>query len=869
MGTEMEKFKRWLDVFLVIVFATAIIWLLFVPFLLPLSEWLNRQHTANRLIYILLASSSLWFFIKTTGGTNIKGIIRYPSSWFISILLFLLFCATELFFNEKINTNKLSILFLNLFAIFLGVMIASMGCCIFEQKDNRKHKHIGRKSSILNNPKEIIEWSLRELPIDEISEDLFNHKYVAEKIKKILKSSPNKNVGIIGGFGSGKSSIINLIMSQRSKKDIYCKIEGWGFKEDTAIEHILQLIIEELKNNFDCLSIYNVPKQYHDAMTNSGNYVFSFLSVFIQGTRNPEKILRKIDNTLQCLNKKLFIILEDIDRNVNDATFYNEIASFLNVTKKLNRISFIVALSPKEQLNPVLVKLCEYNEYIQRIDNHEVIRIFDSLIDYFHTKFPEDKIIKNIEEIKSSLGIPRNSAEYDIMQALDHKTPIDFIVQLLDTPRKLKGVIRGMYIAWGNLHGEINFELLLLATILRTAAPEAYSFINENIQSLRNLIKSTASDQKSEEIKFKQLLNKWENITKDVSWDSEAARQIICILFPAFMSQGSGRWVRYALDKNTLQGIADSQTTDYWKRINIGRLSTEEIGDQTILKAMKAWQENHSNKGFVHNGQTMTLADAIFQLDSLSDKIEQFGTHFESKEICELASELFKMALEKDGNKAEEGTCPCFTNLWRLYHKKNCIKTEHENWLIDEIKKALDISLHFSIDLYYYWRHTTNHSVQSKEATPELRKKVVEIFREKFEGKPENLVKIMEQGNPWGLYHLIYLERESEPEKWDWLGNVLLSAAKIDPKLILSYVACLISETKRVHIPGPDRSDSFDNKINYDAIKEIFGDNVKAVMELFSKEFEYPELADDFHHAQTRSVIQSDREEAKAWLKTH
>ena len=41
----------------------------------------------------------------------------------------------------------------------------------------------------------------------------------------------------------------------------------------------------------------------------------------------------------------------------------------------------------------------------------------------------------------------------------------------------------------------------------------------------------------------------------------------------------------------------------------------------------------------------------------------------------------------------------------------------------------------------------------------------------------------------------------------------------------------------------------------------------KAVMVLLSKEFEYPELADNYKYAQAKSVINNAREEAKLWLK--
>ena len=38
-------------------------------------------------------------------------------------------------------------------------------------------------------------------------------------------------------------------------------------------------------------------------------------------------------------------------------------------------------------------------------------------------------------------------------------------------------------------------------------------------------------------------------------------------------------------------------------------------------------------------------------------------------------------------------------------------------------------------------------------------------------------------------------------------------------------------------------------------------------MELLSQEFEYPELADNYYHGQSKSVFVTAREEAKKWLK--
>ncbi|MFH1616059.1 MAG: P-loop NTPase fold protein [Planctomycetota bacterium] len=757
----------------------------------------------------------------------------------------------------------------NLSSFFIAGIIIILYHLMVEPRRNKKAKFKNKnlkRDNILNDPQKIIGWVSTEIPINDETEDLFNHKHIAKKIRELIGKGNNKNIGIIGGYGSGKSSIINLIISGKTKEEIFCKIEGWGFKENTAIEHILQLIIEDLKLHFDCLSISNLPKQYHEAMNKSSNNILPILGCFFQRTRNPINILEKIDSILECVNKKLIIVLEDIDRNINDAVFYNEIASFLNVTKNFKRISFIIAIGPQNNLDLILTRLCEHNEYIQRIDNKEVISVGNILTDYWHNLWPSDIIIHGRENVIHFLGFPRNDQEELVFQISGRQRPIDYISQLLATPRKLKSAMREVDMLWQQLHGEIDFRSFLLATILRAVAPEAYKFINEKIQALRDLSNRNPSNSRDKlEEGSKALMADWEQAVRNVSWHVESARKIICILFPIFRRMPQDDAISFLIDEKTIQGFIDDSITDYWKRINIGRLLPDETGDQVILKAIEGWRKDHSQEFYIHNGKCLTLSNAIFNVDGLDGKFEKFGFLLEGKEIRELASELFEKALRKEGNEAEQELCPGFANLWRLSLKKNY--SGHKDWLVNEIEKALDVSLHFSHDLYYFWRYQHDYDIKAKTPTPELRRELVETFRKKFEGKSENLVSILSQRNPWGLCHIVYLEREQDSEEWGWLGQELLEAATINTKLMVSYIACLVSSSKLVHSPDPEVGRYYDVSIQVEIINKIFGAKIKTVMQLLSKEFEYPELVDNYKHAQTKAVIHGVREEAREWLK--
>lgn len=374
-------------------------------------------------------------------------------------------------------------------------------------------------------------------------------------------------------------------------------------------------------------------------------------------------------------------------------------------------------------------------------------------------------------------------------------------------------------------------------------------------------------------------MDKWDRVTKDVEWDESAARSILFTLFPVLETNQAKRNRGYR-SQATTQSILDDSVSDYWNRYNQERIADDDLSDQAVIRAIKLWQKDDTEPAYEYNGQAVTLAQAIFECPCVPQKIEQFGHLFEPAQIRRLATQLFDIAFATHGKAANAGNCPGFEEMWRLSLDKRYEK--HKAWLIGEINKALGVSLHFTNDLYYFSLHVTNElyyfwrgqyrtEIKSEPATPGLRKVVVEKFRKMFENKPEKLAKTLDPANPCDLREFVFAENADHREDWSWLGRVLLAAAKEQPRLTAGYVACLVSETqatlgerdketRKLHI-------GYKCRINHDVIKQIFGeDNTGEVMQLLSGDYEYPELADDFRHGQTRAVIANAREEARIWL---
>ena len=116
--------------------------------------------------------------------------------------------------------------------------------------------------------------------------------------------------------------------------------------------------------------------------------------------------------------------------------------------------------------------------------------------------------------------------------------PIFAVPKLLLTPRLLKHTLRRMRGAWQALHGEIDFDDLLMVNVLRSAAPEAFDFVHYHIHELRqaengklrSVVQATNQPTSAEDTNTPEAL--YRDYIKKVSWNAKAAYDIIEILFP-------------------------------------------------------------------------------------------------------------------------------------------------------------------------------------------------------------------------------------------------------------------------------------------------------------------------------------------------
>lgn len=866
---------RWLDLT-----ALSITAVLFYTILIPvfsilsnnLYELLDLLHWTILLAISLLMTSVVWFILHSLGGVYFRCFLYNPPTWLSAIVSFVICTFVYLYLSENNypkNTGVVSIgLGIVLIIFVTGGALAYIINIIFTKfetglKDIGLRTGLDGKSldmtELTENIEELISWLHKEEPILSPSQDCFNMSVFARRITRILKSTPLKTIGLVGPYGCGKSSIIQMVQhyidnpcdftdgqdikasqsKSESSKIITCLVSSWGFREDTATKHILHAAIKELSKYTDCIGLQNLPEHYRRTMVDSGNFLAKILSTILGGWRSPLSVLRRLDVVLGGIGKRLVIFLEDIDRNKRSDVFFNEISTLLDGLKGLEHISFVVVIGDQYREEEVIIKVSEHIEVVPELGRKVTLKMLRTFRNHCLAMFPEDLDALSNEDMEKRSGFDRSEMG-DLFPELVERMmdPIDNMVSLLRNPRILKHALRRTYEVWLKLHGEINFDELLACEIIQTSAVEIYLVINSNISTFRSLAQPNKNseakkrDDENQE-KLKEIIDER---TKGKSGDISAANSLIDFLFPGWNKDFFGHSTKL------LQSVSCESATDYWRRIHLEEIGEDEIRDQTIMQAIKAWRKNKETQVY----KEFNLPKAIFEVEGFADKIEQFGTMLDGNEVRCLSTELFRLILGEGEKIVKASRYLGFTQLWRLSLDNHVEKDEHEKWVLNELRKALSVSLRFANDIYYYWRHQERDTGRA-DPTIELREQFVEAGKEIYSTNVELLIKVIDPDSFWCVHHFARLFSHQnqggpgyKPEDWRWLGDVLVEAAVKAPSIIVPQIAGLVVDSGDQFKSGKF---VYPCEFNVEAAQKIFGtEGLNKIIPLLAKGRVNPEF---------------------------
>ena len=407
-------------------------------------------------------------------------------------------------------------------------------------------------------------------PISKITEDLLGRAPFSLQLAKAINNY-NENsglvIGIYGGWGTGKTSIINMIEKEilnfEDDKTIFIRFSPWNYSDK---DNLIRLFFESLKiklnihhkkiidtaiNNYlDALDILTLIPGFNHTIV---GIIIKFFKLFRKNNESLDLEVSKksLEKQLLDINKKIIVVIDDLDRLTNiqiRETFQlvKQVADFPNLIYILSMDREVVARALTEVQN------IDGNDYLEKIVQ----------IPFEIPKIGKDKL-QNILNSKIKKIIESNSDKIEININYWSKVYFKCIEPYINTIRDVNRVINTFQFRFPVLKQETCFEDLFVITVLEVLDPKLYKWIRENKSFL--LSQSYSTD--DFEAVNKQINDEFIKLNIDV----DRAKKILSVLFPLFEKKINKYFYDLESNKNirSRMGIAHTNRFELYFKFNL------------------------------------------------------------------------------------------------------------------------------------------------------------------------------------------------------------------------------------------------------------------------------------------------------------
>ena len=837
--------KRWIDIF-----QLAIVGTLFSAILLLYSKTVNSwlfgipRTPSDMVSQRLLALCALAVFVAIIfllkkcpfSRGHLLNTFRYPSTW-IGVLLAAIgtHVVVALFYQSMGTFRAFSIQSDLVLADLVFAVFFTLACGHIKVQQWITNASPASSNSTAEGSKaegceqaKLEEWIRSEQPVRTPETDYLNRSYIAKRMAKQVLDGSDRTIGLAGGFGTGKSSLIELMQyflpeeeKALGKKAIVSRVSCWGFEDsNSALRHILATAIGQMGKHVDVLAFEDLPDDYVDLLSGTGGWLRPIIGQFAPSA-GPEEKLRLLTPVLQAINKKLIIVVEDLDRNDSPTFDRQQVLATLSVIRDVPEISFILAGSSSTHEALSFARLCDQIETMPSLKKEDVYTILKNARERCLSRFNDTIVGRGNNEFESN---PMIQLRYYANPELRSR-PFA-LAKLLHTPRSLKHALRKTDLDWETLHGEVVFEELLALNVLRTSAPLAFDFILQNYDSLA-FEQSRGSFGGSDENKKKRqeyLNEKWDELTVGPdNWDHKSARTVVCSLFPSTNFSTSSNARPYSMSDHP-QAMGVMHNKHYFDRIVTGQFEPDSVRDQYAIKTILEFNETDD---------TSIITNPMLNETGYCPIWERFNYLIDRNKLLPIATQLFETCLNRDGSEAS-GQEEAIIAVWRAANQApnaNAIE-----WICSELEKACKVSLRFTNDVFYFWG-SERYPIGKHDQTPQMRNRARQKMSETIKGlylnKPVELVKFLDGGagrSAYELCHLIFVDGEetplNKPSDWEFLSSTIVDAAELEPSVVLPRVVHLIEHR--------DQRSQTTTSLNLTMIDDFFGLNASRLMQILA-----------------------------------
>jgi hypothetical protein len=671
----------------------------------------------------------------------------------------------------------------------------------------------------------LVGWAERETPAGPGHPDLFNHLHIARRLAKPLRRpwGTDETIALLGPYGSGKTTLLNWLKAELDRATDpavwTCQVNAWGFEDSSAAPaHVLARILDTIDKVVDCQSLRGLPAAYKQLLSADPTGVAQRVAALFAAPDDAIEALQRLTPLLKASNARLVLLVEDIDRAGPD--FQPEhVQRLLWHLRKVDGVSFVLAFDPERREVVDYSKLCDHLEVLPRLDTDAVRRPLRLLRDHCLAT-PQLIHPAGSDERHDPLDLHDSESQIEIFARRRYRGPADAIGALLHTPRALKHVLRQTKSLWQALSGEIDVDDIILVSVLRVGAPEAFEFLVTHLDAVRAGEAGNLPGLNDAE-KGKTLRERWKRVLGEGP-RAEAIQTIVdALALPRIAA---------AVRAQRPQGIAAGGPTDYFRRLLAGEMGEDELRDQTVLSDITAYLRNDKARmlvGLLNSTETSRRYVELW---------EYFSDLVPVECLQPIAEEIVRNLVNRDGQSAT-GAHPALLAAWRRSNRRLSRGPEHVDWLAKLIRMALPISMHLANDIYHRWASIQN-GIVDVVGRQQLRGLWVTDARSTYSATG-TILRALDPNDHWCLRYLVRPDDTEEPpsdladpSQWNWLGALVLDALVADRTTLLPEVVNLVGDFRTEVSGREDGEVKHEDKysLNRKRIAGMFGERANDLL---------------------------------------
>lgn len=388
-------------------------------------------------------------------------------------------------------------------------------------------------------------------PIEHAPEDLLQRAKFASTLAQTLleyKDTAPLTIGLFGPWGSGKTSLVNLIIHKireitvdlpEEEKSIILPFNPWNFtSQDQLLQQYFRMLADQFSDSKDkkiaelgsLLTAYGTGFESIPKVGKAAGQGVGFIGRLIrQHTLHGADVYKQRHHIIKYLNdqkRKIIITIDDIDRLTNDEIqlIFKLVSSVANFPNTIFLLSFdkdIVVNALKgfqgDDGNKYLEKIIQVAIAVPPASQAQLqdvfARYFDPLIDPKQTKYPN--MVFDQQYWTSLAG---------------------HVFGMISNVRDIVRLYNAVLLKLNMVGDEVNFTDIVMITLLELKQPRFYEWIRNHqidlTQSLGYTLQSVSSGKKSKDQIRNDFIEEFKKL--DLSSSAEDCDAILSVMFPVY-----------------------------------------------------------------------------------------------------------------------------------------------------------------------------------------------------------------------------------------------------------------------------------------------------------------------------------------------